>query len=65
MRLTRNPRTGEGSRGTTSVGNAPAHPLGGDAASPACSRSVTGAPGTPTGRLAGERSRSGMLLGRE
>ena len=65
LRLTRNPRTGEGSRGTTSVGNAPAHPLGGDAASPTCSRSVTGAPGTPTGRLADERSRSGMLLGRE
>ena len=35
------------------------------AASPACSRSVTGAPGTPTGRLARGRSRSGMLLGRE
>ena len=32
LQLTRNPRTGEGSRGTTSVGNAPAHPLGGDAA---------------------------------
>ena len=35
------------------------------AASPARARAVTGAPGTPTGRLARGRSRSGMLLGRE